>query len=141
MAEHSAVNRRVVGSSPTRGVNETCKIFLQVFSLHCRKRKNVGCCVYMSVCGIKKEGNPSFFIPHCELFYEILCLMLSRNRKAECNHRTFAANTVDGKSISITIGKVNPLIDILKAITSGISSKQLLQLFVRDAQTVIQDRN
>ena len=25
MVEHSAVNRRVVGSSPTRGVNETCR--------------------------------------------------------------------------------------------------------------------
>ena len=32
MVEHSAVNRRVVGSSPTRGVNATCKSFLQVSS-------------------------------------------------------------------------------------------------------------
>ena len=37
MVEHSAVNRRVVGSSPTRGVYETCKLnvyrfFLQVFN-------------------------------------------------------------------------------------------------------------
>ena len=32
MVEHSAVNRRVVGSSPTRGVNAACKSFLQVSS-------------------------------------------------------------------------------------------------------------
>ena len=32
MAEHSAVNRRVVGSSPTRGVNAACKSFLQASS-------------------------------------------------------------------------------------------------------------
>ena len=37
MVEHSAVNRRVVGSSPTRGVNETCKNFLAGLFVSCRR--------------------------------------------------------------------------------------------------------
>lgn len=38
MVEHSAVNRGVVGSSPTRGVNnETCKNFLAGLLVLCRR--------------------------------------------------------------------------------------------------------
>ena len=37
--EHSAVNRRVVGSNPTRGV-ENCKRLLTVLSFHRKFRRN-----------------------------------------------------------------------------------------------------